>query len=217
MADFIQRELERKSVVKLLDVGCGIGKLRRCCPSPDINFTGIDARRSSLDAALGNGYRVVLQTNLVDGLPFREECFDVVVCSHVLEHLERPEALAQDVRRVLRPGGILILGVPMSWWWTRWLRIHALPLLVPKKRAEYLRSNLGHVHFFTLPSLKRLLADFQIEDIRGFRFFSSRHLPLENWWWYYRLNRSWGRAFPRLTSEVNVVARKARKGTQVSP
>ena len=81
----------------------------------------------------------------------------------------------------------------MSWWWTRWLRIHLLPLVVPKKRAELLAAGFGHVHFFTLSSLETLLRDFDIEDVRGFRFFSSRHLPLENGLWYYRLNTWWGR------------------------
>lgn len=216
MAESIRRDLDRKGTLKLLDVACGVGKLKRCCAFPGIEFTGIDARPSSLHVALTNGYHQVLQSNLVDGLPFRDESFDVLVCSHILEHLQHPGHLVREAQRVLRPAGLLLIGVPMSWWWTCWLRIHLLPVLIPQKRPELLAANLGHVHFFTLPSLKALLRDFEIEDIRGFRFFSSRHLPLENWWWYYRLNTIWGKAFPRLTSEVNVVARKST-GTVRTP
>ena len=208
LAECIQREVARKGTLKLLDVGCGIGKLKRCCPFPGVGFTGIDARRAPLEIALQSAYRHVLQSNLVEGLPFRDETFDVLVCSHVLEHLPQPENLVREARRVLRREGVLLVGVPMSWWWTRWLRIHLLPVVVPRKRPEALAANLGHVSFFTMSSLRALLSGFEIEDVRGFRFFSSRHLPLENWWWYYRLNTMWGRAFPRLTSEVNVVARK---------
>lgn len=217
MAEFIRRELERKGTLRLLDIGCGFGKLKRCCPFPGIEFTGIDARLSFLEIALTNAYDWVLQCNLVDGLPFRDESFDVLVCSHILEHLPDPEHLVREARRVLRPAGLLLVGVPMSWWWTRWLRIHLLPVLVPKKRPELLAAHLGHVRFFTLPSLKALLRGFEIEDVRGFRFFSSRHLPLENWWWYYRLNTIWGKAFPRLTSEVNVVARRSSRTVRATP
>ena len=207
-AQFLRAEHERKGKLRLLDVGCGIGKLRRACPADGIEFTGIDVRAASLEIARRNGYARLLQGNLVGALPFASESFDVLVCSHVLEHLPNPEHPVSEILRVLRPGGLFLTGVPMSWWWTRWLRIHALPLLVPEKRQEVLAANFGHVTFFTMPSLRALLKDFEIVDIRGFRFFSSRHLPLENWWWYHRLNTLWGRTFPRLTADVNIVARK---------
>ncbi len=209
LAEFLRAEVERKGALKLLDVGCGIGKLRLACPLDSIEFTGIDVRSTSLEIARGNGYTRILQANLVGALPFASESFDALVCSHVLEHLPNPEHQIQEILRVLRPGGIFLMGVPMSWWWTRWLRVHALPLVVPEKRPEALAASFGHVTFFTMPSLKALLKDFEIVDIRGFRFFSSRHLPLENWWWYFRLNTLWGRTFPRLTADVNVVARKS--------
>lgn len=209
LAEFLRAEVERKGALKLLDVGCGIGKLRLACPLDSIEFTGIDVRSTSLEIARRNGYARLLQANLVGALPFASGSFDVLVCSHVLEHLPNPEHQIQEILRVLRPGGLFLMGVPMSWWWTRWLRIHALPLVVPEKKPEVLAANFGHVTFFTMRSLKALLKDFEIVDVRGFRFFSSRHLPLENWRWYYRLNTWWGRAFPRLTADVNVAARKA--------
>lgn len=206
--EFIQAELRRMGGAKLLDVGCGVGKLIRYGPFPGATFVGLDIRLSSLEMARQQAYQHLVVGDAGRDLPFEDESFDIVVCNHVLEHLHQPEALIQEARRVLRPGGLLLVGVPMVWWWTRWLRIHVLPLLVRRKRPELLAAEFGHVYFFTMLSLKELLKAFAIEDVRGFRFFSSRHLPLENWWWYYRLNTWWGRVFPRLTSEVNVVARK---------
>ena len=207
-AEFLRDELGRKGALQLLDVGCGVGKLRLACPEDRIDFTGIDVRTTSLEIARRNGYARLLQGNLVGALPFADESFDALVCSHVLEHLPNPKDLVREILRVLRPGGIFLMATPMSWWWNRWLRMHVLPLLVPEKKADVLAANYGHVTFFTMSSLKALLRAFVIEDIRGFRFFSSRHLPLENWWWYYRLNTLWGKTFPRLTADVNVAARK---------
>ena len=214
MGDFVLREAQlgkqtRKTPLTLLDIGCGEGRLILYGPFPDVKFSGIDVSQSSLETARKRGYAEVMQGNLADRLAGQDESFDIVVCSHILEHLPDPGKMVSEVMRVLRPGGLFILGVPICMWWTRLLRIRLVPLLVPKKRPELLASGFGHVVFFTLPSLRALLGNFQIEDIRGFRFFSAgRYLPLENWRWYYRLNTAWGKVFPRLTSEVNVIARK---------
>jgi len=45
-------------------------------------------------------------------LPFRDETFDVVIASHVIEHLEHPELFVREARRVLKCGGVLKLRTP---------------------------------------------------------------------------------------------------------
>ncbi|MBI1983631.1 MAG: methyltransferase domain-containing protein [Acidobacteria bacterium] len=210
MAEFIRREsVIRKKPLKLLDVGCGEGRLILYGPFPEVKFTGIDVRPTSLEMCRERGYAKVTQANLTGALFSEDETYDIVVCSHVLEHLQSPEKMVGEVWRVLKPGGLFVVGVPICVWLTRFLRIHLLPLVAPEKRSELLAARFGHVTFFTLPSLKAVLKDFVIEDVRGFRFLSAgRYLPLENWHWYYRLNAAWGRLCPRMTSEINVVARK---------
>ena len=210
MGEFIRREpQELKAALRLLDIGCGEGRLILYGPFPRTEFSGIDVRLSSLRTARERGYTMVVQSHLAAGLPWRDQSFDIVVCSHILEHLAHPETMVAEATRVLRPGGLFIVGVPVCVWWTRWLRIHLLPQIFPGKCPEALAARFGHVQFFTLSSLKALLNGYQIEDVRGFRFLSAgSYLPLENWLWYYRLNAAWGRTFPRLTSEINVIARK---------
>jgi len=210
IAEFLKRELGAANrELRLLDVACGQGRLILYGPFPGMKFTGTDVSRSSLATARERGYEDVVETNVAHPLPFPNQSFDVVVCSHILEHLLEPQRLVSEAYRMLRPGGLLVVGVPICLWWTRLLRIHLLPLVVPSKRPEVLAARFGHVQFFTLPSLKHLLGQFLFEDIRGFRFFSAgRHLPLEDWRWYYRMNAAWGKMCPRFTSEVNVIARK---------
>jgi len=209
MAEAIRREASRKrGPLRILDLACGEGRLILYGSFPGVEFVGLDISRNSLEQARQRGYTGLLVHNACSALPFQKESFDLVVCSHILEHVPDPGELVSEVNRVLKPGGGFIVGVPITMWWTRLLRIYLVPLLNREKKADLLLARHLHVSFFTVPSLKILLHGFSIEDIRGFRFFSSRHLPLENWRWYYRLNTAWGKLFPRLTSEVNVIARK---------
>lgn len=54
-------------------------------------------------------------------LPFGEAEFDTVLATDVLEHMPYPDQLFGEMRRVLRPGGVLIVGVPFLYW------IHSAP------------------------------------------------------------------------------------------
>jgi ubiquinone/menaquinone biosynthesis C-methylase UbiE len=101
---------------RLLDVGCGTGRtaLQLACALPQLKITGIDLSPYYLDVARENCMRhpnvSFLEANGED-LPFRDEYFDVVTSTFVMHEL--PKNVRRDVlaemRRVLRPGGILIV------------------------------------------------------------------------------------------------------------
>ena len=50
----------------------------------------------------------------ITALPFREGTFDVVLCCHVLEHVPDDRAAIRELRRILAPGGQLVVQVPMT-------------------------------------------------------------------------------------------------------
>ena len=91
---------------RTLDVGCGIGDFLRFRPGTvgaDINPSAVEwCQRQGLDAHL----------MLPDQLPFDDGTFDCVVLDNVLEHLSAPEPLLREMRRVLRPCGTVVVGVP---------------------------------------------------------------------------------------------------------
>ncbi len=62
------------------------------------------------------GYYYERQTNLLDitNIPYNDEAFDVVICNHVLEHIEDDKLAMRELYRVLKPGGMAILQVPIS-------------------------------------------------------------------------------------------------------
>lgn len=89
----------------VLDVGCGrqpyrsLFRAARCYVGSDVP---------------GSPHQREHTTVLFDGerLPFREASFDDVLCSEVVEHAASPEALLAEIRRVLVPGGRLLLTTP---------------------------------------------------------------------------------------------------------
>jgi len=91
----------------LLDVGCGGRPYETMFQSYVEGYTGVDTPASTLSRA---------DTAAVAAhLPFTDCTFDTVLCTEVLEHLSTPAACIDEMARVLRPGGHLILTTPQMW------------------------------------------------------------------------------------------------------
>jgi ubiquinone/menaquinone biosynthesis C-methylase UbiE len=96
--------------VKILDVGCGFtGEfLRRIEKKISIGY-GVDM---FVDQAFSTNKIKLIEHNLNFGLPFLNDEFDAVVSLASLEHMENPEKILKEIKRVLKPGGRLILTAP---------------------------------------------------------------------------------------------------------
>lgn len=94
----------------LLDVGCGTAPLE-----PWYGQLVDLVVRS--DWSLGaNGRRFVdVVADAATGLPFADESIDTIICSDVLEHVERPAVLAQELRRISTSDARLILSIPFMY------------------------------------------------------------------------------------------------------
>lgn len=151
-------------------------------------------------------YDCDLEDGLV-GLP--SDRFDIVVCEQVLEHLNRTDLALADLVRVLKPGGLLVLGVPIFPHGVHWIRRHVIPIMDRLFRIKKVRS---HIQAFSKRSFLQLLnaaGDVSISQSRGFRIVSGgvlRPLEYHRWWW--RLNRTIGALVPSLCVEIQVLATK---------
>lgn len=99
-------EAVHKPGTTILDVGSG---RRPSIPvadrPPDCRYIGLDISAEELRRAPVGAYDAVFVASIIDHVPELDDCFDVVVCWQVLEHV-KPLALAlENIRRYLKPGG----------------------------------------------------------------------------------------------------------------
>jgi ubiquinone/menaquinone biosynthesis C-methylase UbiE len=99
----------------ILDVGSGLADFADFTfkAYPKIKITCVDINESLVKLAIKKGYRG--QVAEITKLPFETEQFDVVHCSHVIEHLAYPAIVRalDEMLRVTKKGGVLILRSPL--------------------------------------------------------------------------------------------------------
>lgn len=141
-----------------VDVGCGAGQtyaqwVARTAGSyvgADISSTGVaHARASGLDA------RVIEDAAT---LPFEDASFDLAICIEVFEHLFEPLRAAEEIHRILRPGGRLVASMPnVTYWRMRWN--HVLGIWNPA--GDHLAIEQPwrdpHIRFFDVRAATKML------------------------------------------------------------
>ncbi|NMN96158.1 bifunctional 2-polyprenyl-6-hydroxyphenol methylase/3-demethylubiquinol 3-O-methyltransferase UbiG [Antrihabitans stalactiti] len=92
----------------LVDVACGGGLFGPHLEGKGYKVIGVDLSQKSLEVALGHGYDGVVRSD-ISWLPFPDASIDVVTAGQCLEHVRDPYTVVEELCRVLRPGGTLVL------------------------------------------------------------------------------------------------------------
>ena len=92
---------------KVLDVGCGTGEFLSLLD----NGYGVDINDVCVKHCVSRGLRAMIMEE--DALPFPNAYFDTLMLDNVLEHVGDPKQLIMELVRVLKKGGVLIIGVPL--------------------------------------------------------------------------------------------------------
>jgi SAM-dependent methyltransferase len=126
---------------RLIDVGCGTGWSTFAFASAGYDATGIDLNPAAFEAPPDDRYRLL--PGSAYEIPFPADTFDVVVCYQCLEHVTEPRRVLDEMVRVCRPGGVVVvvgpnlcspvtglavLARPSSWRSLRFRRRPGMPL-----------------------------------------------------------------------------------------
>lgn len=109
------RLLPQRNFERSLEVGYGAGAVLLALSDQVKELHGIDldADPVPVEALLANrGKSAHLVQGSVYELPYESSSFDLAVCFSVFEHLDRYEQGLQEVARILKPGGLFLLGMP---------------------------------------------------------------------------------------------------------
>jgi SAM-dependent methyltransferase len=100
-----------------LEVGCGTGfVLRRIAEDfPQASITAVEYYEAALPFASGRCPRATISQADITNLSFDGE-FDVVGCFDVLEHIPDDVEALRNLKKVLKPGGLLLVSVPQHMW-----------------------------------------------------------------------------------------------------
>jgi ubiquinone/menaquinone biosynthesis C-methylase UbiE len=125
LAEPLMKSLAPNTSPLILDVATGTGRLPLAMAQHrgfQGHVVGIDLSRKMLDHAPQNLYPYTERATFIwapaEALPYADDTFDVVTCLEALEFMRRPEAVLNEMIRVLRPGGILLTTQRIN---TRWM------------------------------------------------------------------------------------------------
>ena len=166
---------------RALDFGCGAGGLTYQIAAHSREAVGIDLEAYKLDFARAQAGR--LNTPNAEfvhyagrNLPFEDASFDCVVCVDVVEHLPTPGHFVAEFRRVLKPGGQLLLSFGPPWnhphgkhmwaklpgWWTHLIFPRASVMRVSGFPADTTWESLG-LHRLSVGRFRRVMAGSGLE------------------------------------------------------
>ena len=110
LSEIVAVEARAAEGVRMLDVACGTGVLSRRLAESGASVTGIDLAPPMLAVARERSEGIAYMEASADALPFPDDSFDVVTCQQGLQFFpDRPAAMA-EMRRVLRPGGRVVIA-----------------------------------------------------------------------------------------------------------
>jgi 2-polyprenyl-3-methyl-5-hydroxy-6-metoxy-1,4-benzoquinol methylase len=100
----------RASKGALLDIGCGTGEFLNACQLDGWSVRGIEPGEAARKAATDNYNLTVGEESAIDSLA--EASFEVITMWHVMEHVPNLAGRVQQLKRLLKPGGLLVIAVP---------------------------------------------------------------------------------------------------------
>jgi SAM-dependent methyltransferase len=155
--DFLLRNVREGE--RVLDLGCGEGAFCAELASAGLDPIGAEVAEAALTRARERHPGLRFELVATDGpLPFDDAAFDAVWASEVIEHVADTARWLSEVRRVLRPGGTLLVTTPYHG------RLKNLVLALSGFEGHFDPTG-QHLRFYTRSSLRRTLEQFGFERI----------------------------------------------------
>lgn len=166
---------------KLLEIGCGEGDLLIRLKNKYRILYGIEIAKTRIDRANKKVKNKKIYIKFGDAnqkLQFKDNFFDSIIASDVLEHLFDPYHFMKECKRMLKQNGTLVVHTPNVAFFPNRFRLFFGKLPITSKGYGW---DGGHLHYFTKSSLKKMFED------EGFKVLKITHGGI-----FYKFRRWWG-------------------------
>lgn len=205
ISQYIRKGLKLFQPKNVLDLGCGNGVYYLVFKSSVEDVCGVDMSTASVKVCRSLGYSKVIQSP-AEKLPFQSESFDMVFTSEVLEHVRNYKLMLQEIHRILKEGGSMVLtttcySTSIFTFLEVWKRNPHFKILVqefirylkgyfsPRERRVFIgkwcfESLGGHFHGFIPSNLKKHLLTLGFEIVECGVFYAVEPVPFvqQNRW-----------------------------------
>ncbi len=160
----IQKALEMISGTKVvLDLGCWDGSIAKMIKDQGNVVHGMENSRQAVELARTKGI-IVHEGNIEDDWPDFGIEFDAVFAGEIIEHVFDTDLFLERVRKILKPGGELVLTTPnIAALGRRLMLLFGISPIVETTAREH---DAGHIRYFTKATLFSLLRDNNFEVVR---------------------------------------------------
>ncbi|MCU0841990.1 MAG: class I SAM-dependent methyltransferase [Thiobacillaceae bacterium] len=188
-----------------LDLGCGDGNNLAWLGDLPVTLMASDYNLNRLLRARRRAPGIRLFMADVTDYPMLDDSLDIIFFNHVLEHIPDDTAALREVYRILRPGGLLVLGVPNegAFFWRLAYRLQ-----------PSVRANSDHLHFYTASVLEGKCREcgFIVQETHALGW-GLPHWTLDalvrRWKWVDDLFETVGkRLFPTQATSLYLILRK---------
>ncbi len=185
--------------IHLLDVGCSSGAFVWIAERMGFRAEGVEPAEKPARAGRERG--LTIHSGFLEELRLPRSSFDAVTLFEVIEHLDKPTALLDECHRLLKPGGILVVGTGNTDSWTR---------RILKNHWDFfdLHQHGGHISFFSPRSIEVLAGrtGFRVKKVStsSVKLTEKGHLPYP----LYRLAKA-------IAQLMNPAAKALGKGHQM--
>ncbi len=211
MMKLVER-LKKQGAGSILDVGCTDGFLSQKFRDMGLYTIGIDASASAVETARARTDEAYVADTGKEALPLPNDKVELIWAGEIIEHIFDTEFFVEELLRVTKPGGRLVLSTPNLGAW-----INRIALLLgtqpfftevgvrQSNQGSFLRkvtTPAGHIRNFTQSSLKELLqrCGWKVESMHGAALLTGKSVL-----W---LDKIVSHAFPGLATDLVFVCRK---------
>lgn len=162
--------------VRVLDIGCGLGETLGYHQKRGCEAHGIDVDNNL--EKIAKKYHYSVKVGSFEKAKYPANYFDYITLDQVIEHIADPKSFLTKAKRILKPGGKIIISTPnFDSWSCNWLGKYSFLWHVPY-----------HLQFFTLDSMKKLGNEIDLELLESKTVTNSE-------WTFYQFSHAL--TFPR--------------------